>query len=82
MPQPRRRSGREDRAWPATPLPPRGGGFHIENGEVNLEWKSVRMAGWRNRIDDPPMTTFVAGALDEIDQAGSLAQFGSAEPPQ
>jgi hypothetical protein len=51
----------------------RGGGFHTENGEVNLEWVAVRMAGWRDRAGDPPMTT---GSLDEIDRAGSLAQFG------
>ncbi len=50
----------------------RGGGFHTENGEVNLEWKSVRMAGWRNRVADAPLT----GDLDEIDRAGSMAQFG------
>ncbi|HET6480417.1 MAG TPA: hypothetical protein VFG35_10320 [Actinoplanes sp.] len=54
----------------------RGGGFHIENGEVNLEWKSVRMAGWRDRADDPPIASFATDVLDEIDRAGSIAQFG------
>jgi hypothetical protein len=54
----------------------RGGGFHTENGQVNLEWKSVRMAGWRNRAGEPPMAGFAPGVLDEIDRAGSLAQFG------
>jgi hypothetical protein len=45
-------------------------------GEVNLEWKAVRMAGRRNRADEPPMASFAPDALDEIDRAGSLAQFG------
>lgn len=66
----------EDPFEPLILLFERGGGFHTENGEVDLEWKSVRMAGWRDRADDPPMAGFAADALDEIDRAGSLAQFG------
>ena len=54
----------------------RGGGFHTENGEVNLEWKSVRLTGWRKRATDPPLPSFAADHLDELDRAGSLAQFG------
>ena len=65
----------------------RGGGFHTENGEVNLEWKSVRLAGWRRRADDPPLRSVAADHLDELDRAGSLAQFGyvmgpDGEPPR
>jgi hypothetical protein len=66
----------EDPFEPLILLFERGGGFHIENGEVILEWKSVRMAGWRNRADNPSMASFAADALDQIDRAGSLAQFG------
>jgi hypothetical protein len=43
---------------------------------VDLEWKSVGMAGWRKRADDPPMPSFAPETLDEIDRAGSIAQFG------
>jgi hypothetical protein len=32
-------------------------------GEVNLEWKVVRMAGRRNRADEPPMASFAPDAL-------------------
>jgi hypothetical protein len=66
----------EDPFEPLILLFERGGGFHTENGQVNLEWKSVRMAGWRDRAGDPPMASFDTDALDEIDRAGSLAQFG------
>ncbi|GIF09772.1 hypothetical protein [Actinoplanes siamensis] len=34
------------------------------------------MAGWRNRADDPPLPSFDPAYLDEIDRAGSTAQFG------
>jgi hypothetical protein len=68
--------GLEDPFEPLILLFERDGGFHTENGEVNLEYKSVRMAGWRNRADDPPMASFATDALDDIDRAGSLAQFG------
>ena len=66
----------EDPFEPLVLLFERGGGFHTEHGEVDLEWKSVRMAGWRKRADDPPMPSFAPEALDEIDRAGSIAQFG------
>ena len=66
----------EDPFEPLVLLFERDGGFHTENGEVNLEWLSVPMAGWRNRADNPPMASFAADVLDEIDRAGSIAQFG------
>ncbi|GIF09776.1 hypothetical protein [Actinoplanes siamensis] len=66
----------EDPFEPLILLFERGGGFHTEHGEVDLEWKSVRMAGWRNRADDPPLPSFDPAYLDEIDRAGSTAQFG------
>ncbi|MFI5897397.1 hypothetical protein ACIA5D_45630 [Actinoplanes sp. NPDC051513] len=66
----------EDPFEPLILLFERGGGFHTENGQVNLEWKSVRMAGWRDRANDAPMGSFATDVLDEIDRAGSLAQFG------
>ncbi|MEU8229145.1 hypothetical protein AB0C12_05995 [Actinoplanes sp. NPDC048967] len=68
--------GLEDPFEPLIRMFERDGGFHTENGEVNLEYKSVRMAGWRNRAGDPPMTVFSDDVLDEIDRAGSIAQFG------
>jgi hypothetical protein len=73
--------GLEDPFEPLIRLFERGGGFHTENGEVNLEYQSVRMAGWRTRADDPPIAGFSAPALDEIDRAGSLAQFGYVVDP-
>ncbi|MBW6436341.1 hypothetical protein KZ829_21615 [Actinoplanes hulinensis] len=54
----------------------RDGGFHIENGEVDLEYRSVPMRGWRKHAGDPPMPSFAPEVLDEIDRAGSVAQFG------
>ncbi|MDI6104822.1 hypothetical protein QLQ12_40160 [Actinoplanes sp. NEAU-A12] len=54
----------------------RDGGFHTENGEVDLEYLSVSMRRWRARAGNPPMASFATGTLDEIDRAGSLAQFG------
>ncbi|GAA2512127.1 hypothetical protein [Winogradskya humida] len=66
----------EDPFAPLLVLFERGGGFHTENGEVNLEWKSVRLAGWRRRATDPALPSFGADDLDEIDRAGSMAQFG------
>ncbi|WP_433828954.1 hypothetical protein ACQP2E_06535 [Actinoplanes sp. CA-015351] len=66
----------EDPFEPLILLFERGGSFHTENGEVNLEWKSVSMRGWRKRADDPPMPSFDPEILDEIDREGSIAQFG------
>jgi hypothetical protein len=65
--------GLDDPFEPLLRLFERGGGFHVENGEVDLEYKSVRMAGWRARADDAPLAET---DLDEIDRTGSLAQFG------
>ncbi|GGN18910.1 hypothetical protein FHR83_004010 [Actinoplanes campanulatus] len=66
----------EDPFEPLILLFERDGGFHTENGEVDLEYRSVPMRGWRKRADSPPMPSFAPDALDEIDRAGSLAQFG------
>ncbi|GAA0479058.1 hypothetical protein Aca07nite_68340 [Actinoplanes capillaceus] len=66
----------EDPFEPLILLFERDGGFHTENGEVNLEYRSVPMRGWRGRAGNPAMPSFAPEALDEIDRAGSLAQFG------
>ncbi|MFG1990080.1 hypothetical protein ACGFJ7_08880 [Actinoplanes sp. NPDC048988] len=66
----------EDPFEPLVRLFERGGGFHTENGEVNLEWVSVRMAGWRERAGDPPMNVFDVRALDEMDRVGLRAYVG------
>lgn len=71
----------EDPFEPLIRLFERGGGFHTENGEVDLEWKSVRMAGWRKRADSPPMPSLTPEVLDAIDRAGSIAQFGHVIEP-
>jgi hypothetical protein len=68
--------GLEDPFEPLILMFERGGGFHTENGEVNLEWLAVPMAGWRKRAEKSPIAGFSADVLDEIDRAGSLAQFG------
>lgn len=69
-------AGLDDPFEPMVLLFERDGGFHTENGEVDLEYLSVSMRRWRARADDPPMAGFGTGALDEIDRTGSLAQFG------
>ncbi|MFD0524977.1 hypothetical protein [Paractinoplanes durhamensis] len=67
---------------PADPFEPlilmfeRDGGFHTENGEVNLEYRAVPMRRWRERSGAAPMPSFAPEVLDEIDRAGSLKQFG------
>jgi hypothetical protein len=66
----------EDPFEPLILMVERGGGFHTENGEVNLEWLAVPMAGWRKHADRAPMASFAPEVLDEIDRAGSIAQFG------
>jgi hypothetical protein len=77
----------EDRQTLPDPFEPlillfeRGGTFHTEHGEVNLEWKSVRMAGWRKRANDPPAADLTPEALDAIDRSGSIAQFGRVVGP-
>ncbi|MBL7260843.1 hypothetical protein [Paractinoplanes lichenicola] len=68
--------GLEDPYEPLLLLFERGGGFHIENGVVDLEWKSVRIAAWRSRATDPP-AGLAPEVLDEIDRAGAAARFGS-----
>ncbi|GIF08923.1 hypothetical protein [Actinoplanes siamensis] len=71
----------EDPFEPIVLLFERGGGFHTEHGEVNLEWLSVPTSGWRKRADAPPMLAFTPEVLDEIDRAGSIAQFGHVIEP-
>jgi hypothetical protein len=66
----------EDPFEPLVLLFERDGGFHTANGFVELEYLAVRMQGWRAQADKPPMASFAPEALDEIDRAGSLAQFG------
>ena len=66
----------EDPYEPLLVLFERGGSFHTEKGEVDLEWKSVRISGWRERADAPPIESFDAEFLDEVDRKGSIAQFG------
>lgn len=66
----------EDPFEPLILLFERGGGFHTENGEVNLEYIAAPMRGWRSFAGKPPMPSFAAEDLDQIDRAGSMAQFG------
>jgi hypothetical protein len=70
------REGLEDPFLPLIMAFERDGGFHIEKGEINVEYLTLFMRNWRTRADDPPLTSFAADALDEIDRAGSMAQFG------
>jgi hypothetical protein len=66
----------EDPFEPLILLFERDGGFHTENGEVNLEYLAAPMRGWRAFASRPPMPSFAPDDLDEIDRAGSIAQFG------
>ncbi|GIF26119.1 hypothetical protein BJ973_003389 [Actinoplanes tereljensis] len=66
----------EDPFEPLVQLFERGGGFHTENGEVNLEYIAAPMHRWLGFAAKPPMPTFAPEALDEIDRAGSIKQFG------
>lgn len=68
--------GLEDPFEPLLLLFERDGGFHTENGAIELEYLSVPMRDWRTRASRPPMASFAAEDLDEIDRAGSLEQFG------
>ncbi len=54
----------------------RDGGFHMDKGLVNIEYKSMRLSDWRDREEAQPMPSFDAHSLDEIDRAGSIDQFG------
>jgi hypothetical protein len=74
-------AGLEEPFEPLIMLFERGGGIHTENGEVNIEWVSVRMAGWRDRADNPPIASMAPEALDEIDRAGAIASFGHVVDP-
>ncbi|WP_229071625.1 hypothetical protein [Actinoplanes sp. DH11] len=53
----------------------RDGGFHIEKGFVELEYVAVPMFKWREKAGRPPADLSPA-ALDELDRAWSLKQFG------
>jgi hypothetical protein len=66
----------EDPFFPLIVAFERDGGFHIEKGEINVEYLTLFMRNWRARADDPPLESFAPEALDEIDRAGSMAQFG------
>ncbi|GAA0489215.1 hypothetical protein Ade02nite_73400 [Paractinoplanes deccanensis] len=68
----------EDPFEPLVLLFERGGGFHTENGEVNLEYVAVRMAGWQDRADNPPPISLAADELDALDRDGAAAQRGDA----
>jgi hypothetical protein len=65
----------EDPFFPLIAAFERDGGFHIEKSEINLEYLTLFMRNWRARADDPPMESFDPDALDEVDRAGSMAQF-------
>jgi hypothetical protein len=71
----------EDPFEPLILLFERDGGFHTENDEVNLEYLAVPLRTWRMFSDRPPMPSFASSDLDEIDRAGSLAQFGHVVGP-
>ncbi|MET0418747.1 MAG: hypothetical protein ABW022_22255 [Actinoplanes sp.] len=66
----------EDPFFPLIVAFERDGGFHVEKGEINVEYLTLFMRDWRARAGDPPLKSFAADALDEIDRAGSMAQFG------
>lgn len=74
--------GLEDPFEPLILLFERGGGFHFDHGEVNLEYIGASLQGWRKFADRPPMPSFAAADLDEIDRAGSVAQFGYVVGPE
>lgn len=65
----------EDPFFPLIAAFERDGGFHIEKSEINLEYLTLFMRNWRARADDPPMESFDPDVLDEVDRAGSMAQF-------
>jgi hypothetical protein len=72
--------GLKDPFEPLILLFERDGGYHMEQGGVNLEWMTMRVSGWRDRAADQPMASFDPQLLDQIDQAGSMEQFG--HPPK
>ncbi|WP_305783021.1 hypothetical protein [Symbioplanes lichenis] len=68
--------GLEDPFEPLIVLFERDGGFHLENGFVDLDYVSVPTRGWRERDNDPAIASLDPADLDDMDRAGSLAQFG------
>jgi hypothetical protein len=68
--------GLEDPFEPLLLLFERDGGFHTSNGYAEMEHLSVPIAKWRQRATRPPMPSLAPEALDEIDRAGSIKQFG------
>ncbi|WP_051167601.1 hypothetical protein [Actinoplanes sp. N902-109] len=68
--------GLDDPFEPLVLLFERGGGFSTANGWAELEYVAVPLRDWRTRAERPPMASFAAAELDEIDRAGSLEQFG------
>lgn len=68
--------GLEDPFEPLLLLFERDGGFHTSNGYAEMEFLSVPLARWRQRASRPPPASLGAAALDEIDRAGSVRQFG------
>lgn len=69
-------AGLDDPFEPLVLLFERDGGFHTENGGIELEYLSMPLRDWRTRAARPAMPSFAAEDLDEIDRAGSLKQFG------
>ena len=45
-------------------------------GCAEMEYLSVPIAKWRERASRPPLPSLDPAALDEIDRAGSMKQFG------
>jgi hypothetical protein len=66
----------EDPFEPLLLLFERDGGFHTANGFAEMEYLSVPLTKWRQRATRPPLPSLDAEALDEIDRAGSMKQFG------
>ena len=73
--------GLDDPFEPLMLLFERDGGFHTENGSVELEYASVPMRDWRARAARPPMASFEPADLDEIDRASSLRYSGKVMGP-
>jgi hypothetical protein len=67
-------AGLEDPFDPLIWVFERDGGFHLENGEINLEYMTLFPRVWRTDI--APLKGIGQQDLDEIDRAGSMAAFG------
>jgi hypothetical protein len=74
--------GLEDPFEPLLLLFERDGGFHTSNGYAEMEYLSVPLAKWRERASRPPLASLDPAALDEIDRAGSMRQFGYVMGPE